>query len=468
MKRLVTPLIIGDIIGFVVTFLFAYISYKTIDLVDAADNAPRVISWNIILFYIVIASMGILYFRQKGHYSLAAPWWQQVKHICNYSLFSLMLFGFFFFVLRGDMSRAFIVISWITLIPVLMIARQIVRKLMITQNKWAQKTIILGGFENAIETVFALKSESYIQYDIQCVILPESTPSRRERFCEIHPCYKVQSEIPEFEADTFVVICPDTRRELKLAELTSNIMAAGSEFAFVPPIEGFSSYGLQTHYFFGYNIVLLRQNFRLHGTLNQVMKNIMDRAGAAVGLFLLSPLFVYIALQVKKDGGSVFFGHTRLGKNGKTFKCWKFRSMIVNAQDVLEEVLANDPEARKEWEAEFKLKNDPRITKIGSFLRKSSLDEIPQLFNVLRGEMSLVGPRPIVADEIKFYGDKIKDYYAVRPGITGLWQASGRNDVSYDLRVYLDSWYVRHWSVWTDIVIIIKTIFALALKRGAY
>jgi lipopolysaccharide/colanic/teichoic acid biosynthesis glycosyltransferase len=177
---------------------------------------------------------------------------------------------------------------------------------------------------------------------------------------------------------------------------------------------------LKSHFFFGYNIVLLQESFRLRGVLNAGVKTVMDRAGAAVGLLLLSPAFVYVALQVKKDGGDIFYGHERLGQHGKTFKCWKFRSMIVNSKEVLEELLAKDADARAEWEADFKLKDDPRITKIGHFIRKTILDEIPQLWNVLRGEMSLVGPRPIVADEAKYYGDKLADYQSVKPGITGL------------------------------------------------
>ena len=135
---------------------------------------------------------------------------------------------------------------------------------------------------------------------------------------------------------------------------------------------------------------------------------------------------------------------------------------------ILKNILATDPEARAEWEKDFKLKNDPRITKIGQFIRKTSLDEIPQLFNVLKGDMSLVGPRPIVEDEKKYYAEKIGDYFSVKPGITGLWQVSGRNDITYDQRVYLDSWYVNHWSIWNDIVIILKTVLVILCRKGAY
>lgn len=142
--------------------------------------------------------------------------------------------------------------------------------------------------------------------------------------------------------------------------------------------------------------------------------------------------------------------------------------MCVDAKEKLAELLANDPAAREEWERDFKLKNDPRITKSGAFLRKTSLDELPQIFNVLKGEMSLVGPRPIIQEELERYGEYVGDYLMVKPGITGMWQVSGRSDIEYHERVLLDSWYVRNWSVWIDIVMLFKTFAVVAMRKGAY
>jgi undecaprenyl-phosphate galactose phosphotransferase len=150
------------------------------------------------------------------------------------------------------------------------------------------------------------------------------------------------------------------------------------------------------------------------------------------------------------------------------FPCFKFRTMQVDAEERLRELLANDPAARAEWEREFKLRNDPRITPIGQFLRRTSLDELPQLFNVIRGEMSLVGPRPVIRAELCKYGDDVDYFLMVRPGMTGLWQVSGRNDVDYDTRVYLDTWYVKNWSLWYDIAILFKTIKVVLRRDGAY
>ena len=178
---------------------------------------------------------------------------------------------------------------------------------------------------------------------------------------------------------------------------------------------------------------------------------------------------IFIALWIYIDSpGPVIFKHIRIGKDGKEFPCYKFRSMCIDAKEKLEELLKNDPEVRAEWERDFKLKNDPRITKSGAFLRKTSLDELPQIFNVLKGQMSLVGPRPIIKMEMERYGKYINDYLMVKPGITGMWQVSGRSDIDYNERVLLDSWYVRNWSVWIDIVMLFKTIKVVFFRKGAY
>ena len=198
-------------------------------------------------------------------------------------------------------------------------------------------------------------------------------------------------------------------------------------------------------------------------------KTIFDFTLTFIGTICISPLLAYIAYRIKKeDPGPVIFKHMRVGKNGKSFPCYKFRSMCVDAKERLEELLNTNPEIREEWEKDFKLQHDPRITKSGVFLRKTSLDELPQIFNVLRGEMSLVGPRPIIRDEMKRYSTYIDDYLMVRPGITGMWQVSGRSNISYSERVQMDSWYVRNWSVWLDIMLLWRTFKAVKEETGAY
>jgi undecaprenyl-phosphate galactose phosphotransferase len=177
-----------------------------------------------------------------------------------------------------------------------------------------------------------------------------------------------------------------------------------------------------------------------------------------------------LAIMIKRESsGPVFFAHNRIGKNGKIIPTLKFRSMYSDAQERLEELLSSDEAIRKEWETNFKLKDDPRVTKIGAVLRKTSLDELPQIFNVLKGEMSFVGPRPVIQKEIEqYYKEDAKYYYQVKPGITGLWQVSGRSDTDYDFRVNMDKWYVKNWSMWLDIVILFKTVKVVLFREGAY
>jgi len=199
-----------------------------------------------------------------------------------------------------------------------------------------------------------------------------------------------------------------------------------------------------------------------------VGKRVVDFFGSILLLLLLSPFLLIVASMVRKSGNPIIFSQVRVGRNGRLFRCYKFRTMVPNAESVLTELLASNPEMKAEWELDHKLRNDPRITPIGAFLRKTSLDELPQLFNVLKGEMSLIGPRPIVTSELSRYRRSIRWYHAVRPGMTGLWQVSGRNDTDYNRRVALDAFYVRNQSFLMDISILIKTIRVVLFRSGAY
>ena len=198
-------------------------------------------------------------------------------------------------------------------------------------------------------------------------------------------------------------------------------------------------------------------------------KRALDLVCVVVGGLLISPLLLGIAITIKLTSpGSIFYKQMRLGAEGKHFFCWKFRTMRPNAARILTQLLQSDPSLRKEWEEEHKLHNDPRITPIGRFLRMTSLDELPQIWNVLRGEMSLVGPRPIVDAEIPKYGEVYQLYRRVGPGMTGLWQVSGRSETTYEERVTLDAYYVRNWSVWLDFAVLARTLNTLIFRAGAY
>jgi exopolysaccharide production protein ExoY len=199
------------------------------------------------------------------------------------------------------------------------------------------------------------------------------------------------------------------------------------------------------------------------------MKRVFDIVFSAAAIIVLSPLLIGLALMIRfSDGGPAFYGHTRVGHGGRLFKCWKFRSMAADSSRLFDEHLAASSEARHEWQTYGKLRNDPRVTPLGHILRKYSLDELPQLFNILLGEMSVVGPRPVAIEELAYYGSSKRYYRQCRPGLTGLWQVSGRSDLGYDKRVALDRCYITHWSMLLDISLIFRTFSVVLKGRGSY
>ena len=240
-------------------------------------------------------------------------------------------------------------------------------------------------------------------------------------------------------------------------------------YKIVPPIDRLPLAGLTTQSFLSSDAVLMTVQVGLASPLSQAMKRLFDIASSSLLLIILSPVLLSVGLAVAADGGPIFFGHRRVGRRGQPFNCLKFRTMVPNAAEVLENFLANNPEACREWSATRKLREDPRNTRLGRVLRAFSIDELPQLFNVLRGEMSSVGPRPVVQQELSEHYKSDNSYYLlVRPGLTGLWQISGRNNISYEQRVHLDAWYVRNWSLWGDIMILARTMPAVIAGDGAY
>ena len=224
---------------------------------------------------------------------------------------------------------------------------------------------------------------------------------------------------------------------------------------------------------------VIEQNAQVRGALDfpiteasyppphAVLKRVFDVSIAVIlGTVLFLPLFLVAAPLIRLDGGPIFYAHRRVGRGGRRFRCYKFRSMVPRADHALAEIFSQDQRAQQQWERNHKLDGDPRVTRVGRFLRKTSLDELPQLWNVLKGDMSLVGPRPIVDDERERYGRYIGFYLAGRPGLTGLWQVHGRNVVEYRRRVAMDVWYVRNANLWTDIVLVLQTGAVVLKGRG--
>ena len=266
--------------------------------------------------------------------------------------------------------------------------------------------------------------------------------------------------------DTAIFAMPRVQRE-DLAQLMN---LASYDFRYVvviPDLGGIANSSVMARDFAGNLGVEIKHNLLF--PWSRRVKRALDLFLTVVGGLLIIPLLVALVVLIKLDSsGPVFYGHRRLCDGDRHFRCWKFRTMHTNAEQLLDEFLQSNPDLRAEWEQNFKLRDDPRVTRVGRFLRKTSLDELPQLWNVVRGEMSLIGPRPIVDAEIRKYGTVYELYRRIKPGISGFWQVSGRSDTDYGERVGLDAYYVNNWSVWLDIVILVRTVRSVILGRGAY
>lgn len=266
--------------------------------------------------------------------------------------------------------------------------------------------------------------------------------------------------------NTIIFALPYTRRE-QVAALVDWASVTFRHVMLVPNLTGVTNSAVVARDLAGTFGVEIKHN--LLDPWAQRTKRALDLFGAVVGGLLISPLMLALMLLIKLDSpGPAFFGHHRLGAGNDHFRCWKFRTMRPDADEVLQEHLRDNPGLRAEWEQNHKLRDDPRVTRVGRILRKTSLDELPQLWNVLKGEMSLIGPRPIVDAEVWKYGKTYNLYQRVRPGMSGFWQVNGRSNTGYAERVEMDSHYVRNWSVWLDVVLLARTVRCVLFSRGAY
>jgi len=350
--------------------------------------------------------------------------------------------------------------------------RVMARKMMRRLGVWQRSTLIVGDGPNAIEALAALQSEWTLGFDVCGFVNVTGDDTKKTIDINGHhwPVIKVEAlaawaKVPGVQ---FVLAMEHGQNELREDVLRRLAKWHAEDVSVIPAMRGIPLYGTDISYFFSHEVALLKLRNNLRYWPARLLKRYFDVREASLILILTWPLFVYLAWCIRKDGGPAIFAHTRVGQNGHQFSCYKFRSMYVDAEKYLRDVLASNPELQAEWAREYKLKDDPRISKIGHFLRRTSLDELPQIFNVIKGDMSLVGPRPVIKAELERYGDDVDYFLMVRPGMTGLWQVSGRNDVGYDTRVYLDTWYVKNWSLWYDIAILFKTIKVVFKREGAY
>ncbi|PVX42960.1 undecaprenyl-phosphate galactose phosphotransferase [Pasteurella langaaensis DSM 22999] len=462
-------LICSDFITF---FCSLFISLFLLSYFDDGHNYfPESQIDNYVIVHLFTALVCVIWFWVRlRHYTYRKPFWFELKEIFRTLLIFFVIELSVIALSKLYTSRTLWILTWSILFISVPFIRICLKKLLISVGWYKKNTVIIGTGKNAKEVYKALNDESYLGFAIHYFIVSDMIAGEEkiDDVTVIDPQGEDLFSILNIDKSStqFILALDDeTSLDYWLRYLTTYQCRSVS---IIPNVRGIPLYGTDMSFLFSHEMLLLRVNNNLAKRSSRILKRTMDIIGSLGIIIALSPVLLMLYFIIKKDGGPAIYGHPRIGRNGKIFKCLKFRSMVVNSKEVLEELLARDPEAKAEWEKDFKLKNDPRITKIGAFIRKTSLDELPQLFNVLKGEMSLVGPRPIVKEELERYQSDVDYYLMAKPGMTGLWQVSGRNDVDYDTRVYFDAWYVKNWSLWNDVAILFKTVNVVLNRNGAY
>ena len=403
------------------------------------------------------------------HYFYRKTFWFELKEILRtLVIFAVIEIAVIAFA-KWYFSRYVWLLTWVIAAILLPLTRMFTKWLLNRMGLWLRDTWIVGNGKNAIDAYNAINSERNLGLDVIGFISCDGETRTVEHTNKTVVLDANKNWLAGIDKRTqFIVAVESNQSEIRNNWLREFMIKGYRFVSVIPTLRGVPLDSTDMSFIFSHEVMIFRVQQNLAKLSSRIIKRGFDIFGSMGIILILSPLLFYIYNKVKKDGGPAIYGHERVGKDGKPFKCLKFRSMVVNSKEVLDNLLASDPEARAEWDATFKLKNDPRITKIGQFLRSTSLDELPQLFNVLKGEMSLVGPRPIITAELERYNEEVDYYLLSKPGMTGLWQVSGRSDVDYDTRVYLDAWYVKNWSMWNDIAILFKTVGVVLKKDGAY
>ena len=367
-----------------------------------------------------------------------------------------------------------ILLSWFSLIVFLPIMRQVARMLMSRIGVWQIPTAMIGINRRTTEICTALKQSLSLGFDVRWLVIEDPDTTAPKSLSTIRP---IHSSDPARIAQLIgnagckeAIVAAEDMQSVHFAEVVQRLLEVSIPVAIIPSINRLPLAGVTTNYFFGRDILMLQVRSNVQRLPSRIVKRLFDIVASGLLLILLSPLFLIIAIAIKRtDPGKITYAHRRIGRGGEPFDCLKFRTMVSDADVRLQRWREENPDLYEEYCQTFKLRDDPRVTRIGRWLRRTSLDELPQLWNVLKGQMSLVGPRPVVAQELDdHYGPAAQLYVRTRPGMTGLWQVSGRSDTSYERRVFLDEWYILNWSFWYDIVILIQTAWIVATGRGAF
>lgn len=424
-------------------------------------------------YYLVLLAAALIitvvtFFFNKLYDMKHRTWVSQLPLIINSFVYTMVSLGFVLFFIRTfSYSRLVFVYFAVLSISLLSIFRYIsnsIVKSLLKKGIGTRKMLIAGVNDRTLHIINYINEHPEFGFVIAGVIEKKRIHIKKKNMTFLGGLEEYQ-EILRSNGISAVIIDLDDKDFIK--DIVRYCEESYIQAYMIPDLLDVTSNPVEIGQISTIPLIKFKEGF-IYG-VRWKFKRSFDIIVSFVALLLLLPLFVVVAVLIKATSkGPVFFRHKRMGMNGEVFEVYKFRTMIENAEKVLYEMFEEDPELEEEYRKEYKLKEDPRITRIGRFLRKVSLDELPQLINVLRGEMSLVGPRPIVKDEMSKYGKYAKLILKVPPGLTGMWQMSGRSDLDYEERIRLDMYYINNWSFWLDIMIILKTIPAVLGKKGAY
>mgnify|MGYP001126053881 CR=1 FL=1 len=417
--------------------------------------------------YFWIFPIFIIVFIYEGLYSKRLSFWDEIRLLIKAIFISFVIIIFTLFITKKgvEFSRILITTYSIILAIIFPIIRLSIKRMIYSLGIMTRRVLIIGSGEKAKKIIKAIESEKNLGYVIAGII--DDKKGKLLNY-KIHPpINKIERYIKASQIND-VIVAKEETSTCEIEKLINYIQHKAQNTIYIPDISGIAVSGTDIRYFFQEQTIAIEIKNNLSNPVTYLTKRTIDYILAIILFILIIPLILIIGIIIKlSDKGPAIYSHKRIGKNGKEFNCYKFRTMYIDADKRLKEILEKDPLKREEWQKYWKLKDDPRVTKIGKFLRKTSLDELPQIFNVLKGEMSLVGPRPYLPREWDYIKDESPIIHALPPGITGLWQVSGRNNNDYNYRITMDAWYVKNWNLWLDIVILIKTIKAVMKREGA-
>ena len=462
-------LFITDVGIVLLSFYIAY--FIRMDILGPLLRVPfRDVPFSFYLKYYYLFFIWPLVFAYEGLYTRRMPLSDETIRLWRGSLISTGIVVISIFALKVYLiSRLVILIALVVSFVLFPLIRSGVKALLYRTGIWDRRIIVVGGGRESRLIIRSLNKTRSLGYRVVGVV-DESL--ERGSTLEGAPVIGDFGSIPEIlrrsKVDGVLIANPDIDKE-KLSEILALTERYTQDVFVLPDFLGLRTQGLEVENL--NSLVILKFKNNLFNPWNRALKRTLDVLFSVIALLILAPFMGLVALLIKLDSkGPVFFVHDRIGKGGVPFRCFKFRTMYLDAGERLRRFLDETPRAREEWENFMKLRSfpDPRLTGIGGFLRKYSIDELPQLFNVLKGDMSLVGPRPYLPREIEHMGSSYDLVIAARPGLTGLWQVSGRNELSFKDRLLLDEYYVRNWSLWLDVTILLKTLGSVLKKEGAY